>query len=132
MTKGLGKNTYDRHIYKDMVKRREHLSSEQQSTLLHLFSRYKELFSGTLGRVPGPPIKLKLKKDALPFYSKVYTVPKAVEQITKGEVMDLENVDVLVKNIAAEYISPSFFRPEKDGGIYFVSDLRKLNAILMR
>ena len=132
LTKGLGKNTYDKHNHKDIVTRCDHLTSEQQSNLLQLFSKYKELFSGALGRVPCTPIKLKLKKDALPFYSRAYTVPKAVEHIAKEELQDLENMDVLVRSIAAEYTSPSFFRPKKDGGMRFVSDLRKLNAMLVR
>ena len=62
MTKGLCANRYDKHNYVDMVKKCKHLDDGQQSTLLKLFLKYKALFSGTLGRVPGALVKLKLKK----------------------------------------------------------------------
>ena len=64
MTKGLQRNRYDKHNYRDMVVKCTHLDEKQQSIMLELFSKFKELFSGKLGRVPGPPVKLKLKKDA--------------------------------------------------------------------
>ena len=49
MTKGLSANRYDKHNYRDMVKRCNHLTSEMKSSLLQLFSKYVELFSGRSG-----------------------------------------------------------------------------------
>ena len=46
--------------------------------------------------------------------------------------MDLVNVDVLTRDIEIAYTSPCFFKRKKDGGIRFLTDLRKLNAILER
>ena len=132
LSKGLSANQYDKHNYKDMVEKCEHLTSDMKSALLDLFSKYEELFSGTLGKVPGPPVKLKLKEGALPFYSRAYTVPKAIEKIAKREVMDLVDADVLAKNVETAYTSPCFFKGKKDGGMRFLTDLRKLNASLER
>ena len=52
--------------------------------------------------------------------------------MAKDEIKELVDIDVLKANVATAYCSPSFFRKKKDGGIRFVSDLRKLNAIIER
>ena len=96
-----------------MVQRCAHRSPGHQSTLLHLFSKYSELFSGALGRVPGPTVKLKLKKDAFPFYSRAYTVPKAVEHIVKKEVKELEDINVLEKILRQNTLRRQFSDPTK-------------------
>ena len=59
-------NRYDKHNYRDMVLKCTHLSSHQQEMMLQLFSKYEELFSGKLGKVPGPPVSLELKQEANP------------------------------------------------------------------
>jgi len=125
-------NRYDKHNYRDMVLKCTHLSAHQQEMMLQLFSKYEELFSGKLGKVPGPPVSLSLKKDATPFAARPYTIPKSMESIAKKEVAELVKIGVLEKNTQTEWASPSFFRPKKDGGVRFISDLRKLNACLKR
>ena len=72
------------------------------------------------------------KKEARPFTSPAYTIPKAFEKIAKKEVGDLCNIGVLIENVRTAYQSPSFFRPKKNGGVRFLSDLRKLNKCLLR
>ena len=67
MTKDLSTDQYDKHNYREMVNCCEYLDNGMIASLLRLFSKYVELFSGPLGRVPGPPIKLKLKKRRHPF-----------------------------------------------------------------
>jgi len=59
-------------------------------------------------------------------------VPKAIEDIAKNEIADLVIIGILVKNVQTEWASPSFFRQKKDGGVRFISDLRRLNACLER
>ena len=83
MTKGLSSNQYDKHDYKQMVNCWKHLDNNIKTSLLRLFSNYSKLFSGALGRIPGPPIKIKLKKHAIPFHSRAYTVPKVIEKMVK-------------------------------------------------
>ena len=63
----------------------------------------------------GTPVKLKLKKEAQPFYSRAYTVPKAFEAFANKEVNDLVEMGVLIENVRTAYYSPSFFRKKKDG-----------------
>ena len=52
--------------------------------------------------------------------------------MAKDEVKELVDIDVLKANVATAYCSSSFFRKKNDSGIRFVSDLRKLNAIIER
>ena len=52
--------------------------------------------------------------------------------MAKDEINKLVKIGVLTKSVNTAYCSPSFFRKKKDGGIRFVSDLRKLNSILQR
>ena len=67
----------------DNVNHCKHLDDNTKASFLQLFAKHSELFSGALGRVPGLLIKLKLKKDAIPFHSRAYTVPKAIERMAK-------------------------------------------------
>jgi len=58
-------NVYGKYNYHDFVLKCTHLSTEQQDSLIDLFAKYKELFSGNLGRVPGPPVSLNFKKKPI-------------------------------------------------------------------
>ncbi len=82
LTKGLSANAYDKHNYKEMVLCCNHLSTDQDHALLDLFAPYEELFSGKIGVIPGPPVHLKLKPDAKPFYAKAYNIPDLVRYRT--------------------------------------------------
>lgn len=125
-------NIYNKYNYRDMVLKCEHLSKDQQDMLIDLFSNYEELFSGDLGKIPGDPVSLSVKPGTVLYCARAYTVPKALESIAKKEVQDLVDIGVLVKSVNSAWASPSFFRPKKDGRVRFVSDLRKLNACLVR
>ena len=100
--------------------------------MISLFGNYEELFNGDLGKVPGPPVQLKLKPNSVPFCAKAYMVPNAIEHFAKQEIQKLVDVGALVKGVHSAWASPSFFRPKKDGCLHFVSDLRKLNECLER
>ena len=63
----------------------------------------------------GTPVKLKLKKEAQPFYSRAYTVPKAFEALVKNEMNDLVEMSVLIENVRTEYCSPSFLGKRRMG-----------------
>ena len=123
-------NDYDKHDYKAMVNKYDHLNDDQKGKLLNLFSKYKDPFSGKLGKRPGPPVEIKLREKVTPFQSQAYTIPQAYMQITKNEISNLASNGVLVQGIESSWKLPSFFRKKKDGGIRFVSDLRKLDGAI--
>ena len=57
--------------------------SISSSTLGHHHACIKELFSGTLGEVPGKKVKLTLKENVVPFNSRLYSVPRPFEAMVK-------------------------------------------------
>jgi hypothetical protein len=74
LTKGIYENTYNKHDYHEMIQRCTHLSSEKQNTFLQLFKNYKNLISGKLGLIPGPPVHLRLKPNSKPYYAKAHNI----------------------------------------------------------
>ena len=111
-------NTYDKHDYKKIIDRCAHLNSEQKQLLLQLLGKYKELFSGKLDKIPGPPVEIKLKRDVKPYQSPVYTIPQAFLQLARTEIADLVEKGVLVKGIESSWKSPFFFFERKDMTIF--------------
>ena len=53
-----------------------HLSSIEQSKLLHLLTKYEELFDGTLGDFDTDPVKLYLLLRAKLYHGKSQSVPQ--------------------------------------------------------
>ena len=60
-------NEYGKHDYKAMVNKCDHLNDDQKGKLLKLFSKYKDLFSGKLGKIPRPPVEIKLREKVKPL-----------------------------------------------------------------
>ena len=98
-------NVYGKYNYRDMILKCTHLSTEQQDSLIDLFSQYEELFSGKLGCISGPPVSLRLKQEANPFATRAYTIPND----RKKEIAKLVKIGVLEKNVETEWTSLSFF-----------------------
>jgi transposase InsO family protein len=132
LTKGISANTYNKHDYQEMVLQCRHLTTDQQDTLIALFKKHHELFSGKLGLIPGPPVHLKLKPNAKPYYAKAYNIPHSIYDIARQEVNELERIQVLKSNTYSPWGAPCLFRGKKDGGVRFITDLRRLNQCLER
>ena len=66
-----------------MVNHCNHLTVTQKLELTNLFRKYKYLFSGKLGKVPGLPVELTLKRDVKPFYSVLYYTTGVYENSKK-------------------------------------------------
>ena len=94
--------------------------------IMILEMRNANLFSGKLGTIPGPPVNLKIKRDARPFCARTYTIPQAFATMARKEVDELENISVLMRNINSSWGFPCFFCAKKDQGIRFITDLCKL------
>ena len=77
-------------------------------------------------------VHLELKPNAVPYCSRPYKIPQAIYDIAKKEVEELTRIGVLRKDVYSEWGAPCLFRPKKDGGVRFLSDLRALNAQLIR
>ena len=97
-----------------------------------MLKKYEELFDGTLGDFKTAPVKLELKTDAVPTYSRPFPVPRIHLETFKKEIKRLEKIGVLVKCSDSPWASPTFIIPKSDGTVRSVSDFRKVNAQLVR
>src|SRR6056300_1523977 len=94
--------------------------------------KYEELFDGALGDWKTEPVKLELKKDAKPFHSKPFQVPKIYVETLKKEIERLVELGVLEPVYESEWASPALITPKTDMRVRFLSDFRQLNKMLMR
>jgi hypothetical protein len=109
-----------------------HLDSQKQNDLTEILSHYKQLFNGKLGCFKGPKVHLELTADAKPFHYRPYPVPERNKRVFKLELERLVTIGVLSRTGPAEYLSPTFVIPKKDGRVRWVSDFRALNKIIRR
>lgn len=60
------------------------------------FSKYDELFSGTLGAIPNIQFHLQLKPNAKPYFAKAYSILQSIYQIARDKVDELTRIGVLI------------------------------------
>ena len=77
-------------------------------------------------------MKLELKKDAKPFHSRPFQVPKIYVETLKKEIERLVELGILEPVYESKWASPAFIIPKKDMRVRFLSDFRWLNKMLMR
>ena len=114
------------------VERQNHLTRAQQQQLLEVLQGHDELFSPHLSKYPGKKIHLTLQPGAQPHHSKPYPVPQAHKDLFLKEADHLVKEGVLKPCGSTAHGYPTFITPKKDGRIRWVSDFRKLNAMLVR
>ena len=73
---------------------------------LTLFAKYKVLFNGGLGLIPGPPVSLIMKPNVRPYCLRTYTIPHAFNQIARDNIKDLDDIYVLTSNIDSPWGFP--------------------------
>ena len=95
-----------------------------------LLSKYAILFDGTLGEWNTTPVNLVLKAGSEAFQLKPFDVPRIHLDTLKKEIKRLCRIGVLRRVAVAEYASPSFIIPKKNGTVRVVSDFRVLNSLL--
>jgi hypothetical protein len=109
-----------------------HLTNEEQYELNSLLKKYESLFDGTLGIWKGENYDIELRKDAKPYHSRAYPIPRIHEQTLRHEVDRLCQIGVLKKVNRSEWAAPTFIIPKKDGTVRFISDFRELNKRIKR
>ena len=123
---------YEKVNVHDVSKTQTHLTPFQQMELERVLSKYSKLFDGTLGVYPHKKFSIEIKDDAVPKHSRPYAVPQIHLEAFKKELDHLVKIGVLSKTGTSEWGSPTFIIPKKDGRIRWVSDLRKLNKVVVR
>ena len=110
-----------------------HLTEEQKESLKPVLQKHIKLFDGTLGKWKGIQHHLELKDPkAKPVACRPYPVPVKNKRTLMMEIDRLCKIGVLRKVNNSEWQSPSTIIPKKDQTVRFITDFRKLNALLKR
>jgi transposase InsO family protein len=123
---------YEKVEISEVVAEQTHLKIVQQRQLYDVLLEFKHLFDGTLGEWKGTGVSFKLKDNAVPFHGRAYPIAQKHEAPTKTEVARLCKLGVLEECHDSEWGAPSFIIPKKDNTVRFLSDFRRLNAMLRR
>ena len=70
--------------------------------------KFKELFEGRLGLMPGEPYSLKLKPNTEPVHTRPFPIPQKHLKLIKDDVNCLIELGVLRQAIESEWAAPSF------------------------
>jgi hypothetical protein len=108
------------------------LSQHEQNELLEVLQEFEDLFDGTLGDWKTEPFSFELKKDAKPYHSRAYPIPKVHKETILKEIKRLVELGVLEWQPMSEWAAPSFIQPKKNGTVRVLMDLRRLNERLVR
>ena len=116
----------------EVVKTCTHLSQHEQNELLEVLLEFEDLFDGTLGDWKTKPVSFELKRDAKPYHSRAFPIPRKHRETIMKEVKRLVELGVLEWQPTSEWAAPSFIQPKKNGTVRFLTDFRRLNERLVR
>ena len=112
------------------------LTVEQHNKLANMLQNYIVCFTNRtqdLTEANIPPVRLRVKDDASPFFTPPFRQSKQERLILNNEVKKLLDADVLTEADGyTEFCSPLFVATNSDGTKRVLSDLRKLNQILLK
>lgn len=105
------------------------LNEIQKKDLNHLINKYSELFSPLtkFGQVKDFTFTINLRENFTPFSSSPYEKTEMDRKLISSQVNEMLKFDVIRKCDKAEFCSPVFTVPKRDGGRRIVVDFRKLN-----
>ena len=123
---------YEQHDTAKVAEQQVHLSPLQRQELAKLLAKFPKLFTGKLGCYKRKKVHLELKDGATPFWCRPHPVPKHHQRVFKEELDRLVEIGVLSPTGPAEWLTPSFIIPKKDGRVRWISDFRGLNKFIKR
>ena len=109
-----------------------HFTKEEQETVYKILTKNEDAFQGTRGTWKGKEFLLELKREAEPYFTRPYQIPKSVEKIFKDEIVRLVKIGLLTQVYESEWAAPTYGIPKKDQTIRVVSDFCKLNTMIKR
>ena len=100
--------------------------------LLEVLEEFEDLFDGTLGDWKTEPVSFELKRDAKPYHSRAFPIPRVHKETILKEIKRLVELGVIEWQPTSEWAAPSFIQPKKNGTVRFLTDFRRLNERLVR
>ena len=112
--------------------KQEHLSEENRTLLSDVLDNFNDMFNRTLGFYDKEIADLELANpNTIPIHCRPFPVPDKFRDLFKKELDKLVNLGVLRPVKTSAWAFPTFLAvPKKDGTARFLSDFRKLNAVL--
>ena len=123
---------YEKVDIEDVIQQQHHLDNEDKASLRRVLEQHSKLFDGQIGRYPHKKMDLTLIEGAQPVHLKPYSVPRIHYEVFRNELKRLCEIGVLSRVGSTEWAFPSFIIPKKDGRVRWISDFRKLNALIKR
>lgn len=109
------------------------LSKKDKERLLKLLNQYKDkLLTGKVSIVQIPPHRPLLRSDAVPQYSRPYTIPESLRGAMKLELQRLTNEGIVRKAGKTLWGAPCFIIPKENKQPRLVIDYQKLNKQMIQ
>ena len=89
-----------------------------------LINKFPEVFADGIGTIKGPPISVKLKKDAKPVFMRARTVPFALRKSVDLELDRLMSEGIIKQIDHSEWATPIVIVPKPNGSVRICGDYR--------
>jgi hypothetical protein len=116
---------------KDIAQNQTHLEPQHRTALAAMLAKHEAMYNRSLGEYKGTKVELKLIPGVHPIKCKPFPIPHRHLKEFKRLIDTLVLQDILEPVLATEWCFPSFLVPKKNGEFRFVSDFRRLNAVLV-
>jgi hypothetical protein len=123
---------YSKVDLEDYVTSLNHLTLNEQTSLLNTLRQFPTLFGGGLGKHNIYPVRLELKEGSKPYHAKPFAVPQAYLTTTKKEIERFEKLGIWKRVNDSPWTAASFIQPKKTGDVRVLTDFRKLNEWIVR
>ena len=99
--------------------------------IIELLREFEGIWSGRGGTISIAKHWIDLEEGARPIYQQPYRAGHRARAIEKAEIGRMLEQGV-IEPASAEWASPVFFIPKKDGTLRFCVDCRRLNSLTRR
>jgi len=108
------------------------LGNNNCNDINELLNRYKELFTGGLGRYTGGKATLRLREGAMPVFHRARPVPYAVLGRLDAELDDMLQKGIIEPVDCSDWASPLVLVNKPDGSLRICADYKAtLNPVLL-
>ena len=93
--------------------------------LEELLEKYSDVFGPDLGKIKGVQVKIRLKDDSTPSFSRSRSVPFALQPAVEEALNKAVASGSLEKVNSSDWASPTVNVPKKDGNVRICSDFKR-------